>query len=242
PLPVGLLWGVGPVTRQRLADRGITTIGELAATEPAMLRPLLGEAVGAKLAALAANVDPRDVRTGRRSSSVGAQSALGRRPATPDLLRVTLGHLADRVASRIRAGGRAGRTVTVRVRFVDQRSVTRSHTLTLPTDSTLTIAEVALTLATGALDDHPDQDEVTLLAISVSGLTHEPPAQLELHLGLHGGHDAHRPGTPTGSARRAVARRRRRPGPLRPPGGRPRRRRLLRCRSRARRLPRARRA
>src|SRR5262245_13831013 len=67
PLPVELLWGVGPVTEARLATRGIRTIGELAATSPAMLQHLLGDAVGAKLGALAANDDPRVVETRRRA-------------------------------------------------------------------------------------------------------------------------------------------------------------------------------
>src|SRR5579885_1469221 len=117
PLPVRLMWGVGPVTGDRLAAMGIHTIGELAAAPVPFLRTLLGEAAGAKLGALAVNRDPRRIQTSGRAGSVGAQSALGRKPATPVLLRTVLGYLADRVATRLRAAGRAGRTVTVRVRF-----------------------------------------------------------------------------------------------------------------------------
>ena len=88
PLPVELLWGVGPVTGARLADAGIQTIGDLCAAPGVLLEHVLGHGAGHKLALLASNVDPRRRRGQRRAASVGAQAALGRRRATPDLLRV----------------------------------------------------------------------------------------------------------------------------------------------------------
>ncbi|MDH3540527.1 MAG: DNA polymerase IV, partial [Acidimicrobiia bacterium] len=81
-LPVALMWGVGPVTRARLAEIGVLTIGQLADTPGRSLEKLLGRAVGGKLGALAWNRDPREIETHHRARSVGAQSALGRRPAT----------------------------------------------------------------------------------------------------------------------------------------------------------------
>ena len=129
PLAVELIWGIGPVTAARLAARGIRTIGDLAATGGSTLEHLLGSAVGAKLAALSANRDPRPVEAGRAAASVGAQAALGSRDAEPEFVRTTLAYLADRVAARLRAAGLAGRTVTARVRFPGLRSVTRSRTL-----------------------------------------------------------------------------------------------------------------
>ncbi len=204
PLPVELLWGVGPVTSERLAGRGIRTIGELASTSPSTLQRLLGQAAGAKLGSLAANVDPRRIKTSRRPASLGAQSALGSRVATQQLLRATLGFLVDRVAARLRANGRAGRTITVRVRFTGLRSVTRSVTLPGAISATLTLTEVSVCLANAALADHPAEREITLLAISVSNLVAEAALQLELSLGL--GDERHRPGTPAGSARWALDR------------------------------------
>jgi DNA polymerase-4 len=204
PLPVELLWGVGPVTRARLAATGIRTIGELAATSPSALQRLVGQAVGAKLGSLAVNADPRRIETSRRARSVGAQSAIGRRSATEELLRGVLGFLADRVASRLRAGGRAGRTVTVRVRFTGLRSVTRSVTQPAAISTTLTLADLSVGLAKAALADHPAELEITLLAISVSNLVEESSLQLELPLGI--GDERHRPGTAAGSARWAVDR------------------------------------
>ncbi len=206
PLPVELVWGVGPATRARLAGVGIHTIGDLAATPSPALGGLLGEGAGGKLNALAANRDPRRIETARRAKSVGAQAALGRRQATPDLLRVTLAALTDRVAGRLRASGHAGRTVTVRVRFPGLRAVTRSVTVPVAVSATLTVTELATELAGAALADHPGEREITLLAVSVSNLVDEPALQLELPLALAVGDDRHRPGTATGAARWAVDR------------------------------------
>jgi DNA polymerase-4 len=200
PLPVGLLWGVGPVTRERLASRGIATVGDLARHEPGALAHLLGTAAGTTLHALAHNTDPRRVEGRRRARSVGAQSALGRRTATDDLVRTTLGFLADRVATRLRAKGLAGRTVTVRVRFPGLRSVTRSRTLDRPIATTRTVAEVAGGLVASALGD--GAREITLLAVSVSGLAPETDRQLELPLGLAS--ERLRPGSASGVARSRV--------------------------------------
>ncbi len=204
PLPVGLLWGVGPVTREQLASRGIETIGALAAASPSMLRHLLGRANGAKLGALALNADPRRIETTRRARSMGAQSALGRRPVDDEVLRVELGFLADRVATRLRAKERAGRTITVRVRFLGMRSVTRSVTLPAAISATRSLAEIGVTLAQSALADHPDEREITLLAISVGNLVPDVPLQLELPLDL--GDALARPGTEAGAARWALDR------------------------------------
>jgi len=204
PLPVDLLWGVGPVTRARLAERGITTIGDLATTPGRTLERFLGRAAGAKLGLLSWNHDPRSVTGGRRTSSVGAQSALGRRDVDPALVRRVLRHLADRVAARLRAKDRAGRTVTARVRFADLRSVTRSVTLPAAVSATAIVAEVAESLVTAALADHPDERAISLLAISVSHLVYEPALQLELPLALDD--ERRRPGTSRGAARWALDR------------------------------------
>jgi DNA polymerase-4 len=143
PLPVGLIWGVGAVTRTRLEASGVRTIGDLYRTASPILQHLLGRAAGAKLSSLSANIDPRPVEGQHRAKSVGAQSAFGLRSASTTLVRTTLGYLADRVAGRLRASGRAGRTVTVRVRMAHLRSVTRSTTLPIAVSATLTLTEVA---------------------------------------------------------------------------------------------------
>ncbi|HKH88656.1 MAG TPA: DNA polymerase IV [Acidimicrobiales bacterium] len=204
PLPVGLIWGVGPVTRARLERARIRTIGELAATRSSLLQQLLGKEVGAKIASLATNHDPRAVETARGAASVGAQAALGRRTPTRELIRPTLCYLSDRVGTRLRASRRAGRTITVRVRFADLRSVTRSVTVPVAVSATLTLTELATELVGTALADHPEEHQITLLAVSVSKLVDEPALQLELPLGI--AEDRQRPGTPIGAARWSVDR------------------------------------
>ena len=189
PLPIGLIWGVGPATERRLHEAGIYTIGQLARVGSPILGSLLGQAAGTKLAALSTNVDERAVATPARSKSMGAQAALGRRDATPELIRETLGYLADRVAGRLRNANLAGRTVTVRVRFPRLRSVTRSMTLPVAISTTLTLTEVAEGLAHSAIGDNEREREITLMAISVSNLCPEHSFQLELPLdsaNLHG--------------------------------------------------------
>src|SRR6201997_371207 len=79
-LPVELMWGVGPVTKARLSDTGVCTMGQLERTSERSLTHLLGPAAGEKLAALARNCDPREIKSHRRAGSAGAQSALGSKP------------------------------------------------------------------------------------------------------------------------------------------------------------------
>jgi DNA polymerase IV len=202
PLPVGLMWGVGPVAQQRLAERGIHTIGDLARTPSFAVERMLGHAIGARLNALALNEDPRRVTTSSRARSIGAQSALGRRVPTRELVREVLAHLADRVAVRLRAKHRAARTITVRVRFAGLRSATRSLTLPAPLAATLTITEIAEELAWTAIDEqHDEVSEISLLAISTSNLVAEHVLQSELPLPPD---DPRRAGSSTGSARWAL--------------------------------------
>src|SRR5215475_6118459 len=198
-LPVELMWGVGPVTKARLADIGVHTIGQLAKMPGYSLERLLGRAAGEKLTALAWNRDPREIRTHHRAQSAGAQSALGQKPAEEQIFRPTLRDLADRVASRLRAKSRPGRTVTVRVRFADLHSVTRSVTLDAPISATATLAEIAEDLVRTALSDHSKEKTISLLAISVSHLEKHWKVQLELPLGLED--EKRRPGTKRGMAR-----------------------------------------
>jgi DNA polymerase-4 len=183
-LPVELMWGVGPVTKARLAEIGVLTIGQLAKTPGRSVERLLGSAASEKLAALAWNRDPREIKIHRRSQSAGAQSALGKKPAEERVLTPTLRLLADRVASRLRAKSRPGRTVTVRVRFGDLRSVTRSLTLDAPISATVILAEIAEELVRRVLAQYPDEKTISLLAISVSHLHKRWDVQLELPLGL----------------------------------------------------------
>jgi DNA polymerase-4 len=203
-LAVELMWGVGPVTKARLAEIGVLTIGQLANTQGRSLERLLGPAAGEKLAALAWNRDQRRIKPHHRARSAGAQSAIGRKPAVERVFRPTLLHLADRIATRLRAKSRPGRTVTVRVRFANLNSVTRSVTLGAPISATAILAELAEELVRTILRDHPDENTISLLAISVSHLEEHWDLELELPLGLED--EARRPGSRIGIARWAADR------------------------------------
>jgi DNA polymerase-4 len=201
-LPVELMWGVGPVRKAGLAVIGVQTIGQLANTPGWSLERLLGPAAREKLAALAWNRDPRQIKSHCRARSAGAQSAIGKKPAEERVLRPTLFHLADRIATRLRAKSRPGRTVTVRVRFANLNSVTRSVTLDAPISATAILAEIAEDLVRAVLADHPHEKTISLLAISVSHLEEHWDVELELPLGL--ADEASRPGTKKGMARWAA--------------------------------------
>jgi DNA polymerase IV len=201
-LTVELMWGVGPVTKARLAAIGVETIGQLATTPGWSLERLLGPAAGEKLSAPAWNRDSRKVKFRGRARSAGAQSAIGRKPADERVFRPVLLHLADRIASRLRAKSRPGRTVTVRVRFADMTSVTRSVTRDVPISATVILAELAEELVRAALADHPQEKTISLLGISVSHLEEHWDLELELPLGLRD--EARRPGARRGMARWAA--------------------------------------
>jgi DNA polymerase-4 len=183
-LPVELMWGVGPVTKARLADVGVRTIGQLAKMPGRSLERLLGSAAGEKLGALAWNRDPREIKTHRRARSAGAQSALGLKPAEERIFRPVLRHLADRIGARLRAKSLSGRTVTIRVRFADLRAVTRSVTFDKPISATTALAEIAEGLVRAVLAQCPHRPKISLLGIRMSHLTKDSDSQLALPLGL----------------------------------------------------------
>jgi DNA polymerase IV len=179
PLPVERLWGVGQVTARKLRERGITTVGEVAALDRARMIAMLGRASGRHVHALACGVDPRPVRVGRRRRSIGAQRALGRRRRGHDELSAILAGLVDRVARRLRAGHRVCRTVTLRLRFDDFSRATRSHTLVEPTAHTEIILAAArgLLVAAAPMIAH---DGLTLIGVALSNLDSDDAVQLAL--------------------------------------------------------------
>jgi DNA polymerase-4 len=188
PLPVERLWGVGRVTAAKLHARGIRTVGKVAGLGEAALVSMLGEAAGRHLHALAHNRDPRPVQVGRRRGSIGSQHALGRGRRTPEDLDAILAGLVDRVARRMRAAGRPGRTVTLRLRFDDFSRATRSHTLPRASAHTQTLLEAARRLLTAALPVIQRRG-VTLVGVAVGNLEDGRAVQLALPLDRAAGED-----------------------------------------------------
>jgi DNA polymerase IV len=185
-LPVERLWGVGPVTSAKLRARGIETVGQVAWLEEEELVRLLGRAAGRHLFALAHNRDSRRVRVGRRRGSIGSQSA-GRR--SPRELDPVLVGLVDRVTRRMRAAGRSGRTVVLRLRFDDFTRATRSLTLPYATFHTETVLVTARSLLADALPLIAERG-CTLIGISVANLGDSPQLVLPLERKSRGALDA----------------------------------------------------
>jgi DNA polymerase-4 len=184
PLPVERLWGVGRVTAARLHEVGIRTVGEVARLPEGSLVSLLGRASGRHLHALAHNRDPRPVQSRRRRGSIGAQRALGRKPKSLDDVDAALVGLVDRVTRRMRAAGRVGRTVVLRLRFDDFSRATRSRTLHRATASTQAILDTArelLVLAAPLIELRG----ITLVGIAVANLGDGRSVQLSLPLDRH---------------------------------------------------------
>jgi DNA polymerase-4 len=181
PLPVEALWGVGVVTGRKLRSFGITTVGQVARMNEGDLVALVGRASGRHLHALAHNRDPRPIHPGRRRGSIGSQRALGLRRYRLDELDSTLIALVDRVTRRMRAAGRVGRTVVLRLRFGDYSRATRSQTLLQPTAHTETILSAARGLLAAALPDL-ERRGATLVGISVANLQNDDAVQLVLPL------------------------------------------------------------
>ncbi len=201
PLPVEILWGVGPVTANKLRRAGVETVGDIAATPVQTLATWLGRASAEHLSALAANRDPRPVRPRARAKSIGSQQALGRGHTDPEELDRVVLTLAERVGRRLRAKDREGRTISLRARFPDGRIVARSETLDAPVSATEAIVKIARRLLRAARQD--PSEPVTLVGISVSGLI--DGAGIQMELGLDEG-EVERTGSQAADAGEAVDR------------------------------------
>ena len=176
PKPVGALWGVGPATGTRLGRLGISTIGDLAAAPLDSLVKALGAAAGNQLHELAWGRDPRPVEPDRPVKSIGHEETYARDHRDHEPLRQEVIRMADAVASRLRYAGLRARTVTLKVRFADFSTVTRSRTEAVPVDTARTLAASALDM----LEAIDVSDGVRLLGVSASGLRPAEAEQLTL--------------------------------------------------------------
>ncbi|MDQ1427224.1 MAG: polymerase [Acidimicrobiaceae bacterium] len=176
PLPVEALWGVGPVTATRLREFGVTTIGELAAIPLATLERAVGSAHGRHLHELSWARDPRRVEPNRAVKSVGHEETYP--TDLTDLVRVQreVVRMAEAVATRLRVGGVTGRTVTLKVRYGDFTTITRSKTLRAAIDTGPAIAQAAAGLLAGV----DISGGVRLLGVSVAKLGEGAPHQMAL--------------------------------------------------------------
>lgn len=179
PLPVTALWGVGPATRRRLERFGIESVGDLAAVPFDALVGALGPAAGGHLHELAWGRDPRPVVADREPKSIGHEETYAADHYDRESLHREVVRLSDAVATRLLRHGLAARTVTLKMRFGDFRTVTRSKTASEPLTGGPEVAAVGLRLLAG-LDPSPG---VRLLGVSASNL--ERIVSRQLALGEH---------------------------------------------------------
>jgi DNA polymerase IV len=143
PLPIGALWGVGERTEEVLTRLGMHHIGDIAATAESTLIAALGKAAGSHLHALAWGRDERSVTPDEPERSIGAEETFARDVADQTVIRRELLRLSERCATRLRATEQVGRTVSIKVRFADFTTITRSRTLREPTDVTRVVYDTA---------------------------------------------------------------------------------------------------
>jgi DNA polymerase-4 len=181
PLPVGRIWGVGPVARSRLHARGIETIGDLASAPEPYLRAALGS-FGPAVARLARGGDLREVEAYREAKSYSEENTFGEDLTERRRLEAVIRTHAEAVARRLRRDRVRGRTVTLKLKLARRLGGgrfplrTRARTLRRPTDDGRAIAETAR----GLLARTEIHEAVRLLGVSVSTLEVSDAEQLSL--------------------------------------------------------------
>ena len=172
PLPVTALWGVGAKTAEALQRLGLRTVGDIARLPGRTLERSVGDSVGRHLYQLAHGIDDRKVTPDEASKSVGSEETFARDLDEENEILKEILRLGDRTAGRLRAKTLCGRTVTLKVRWSNFTTITRSRTLPYEIDTTAEIYEVARSLYE-KLD--PNRPRIRLLGVSVSGLAPGPP-------------------------------------------------------------------
>lgn len=184
PQGVEALWGVGDKTAAALHRLGLRTIGDIAHTQASILQRSLGPAAGARLHALAWGDDDRRVVAKRGvdepEHSIGADETFGRDTDDPEVVQRELLRLSAKVAARMRAAFVSGRTVTVRIRFSDFTTITRSRTLREPTAVT---PEIYATAADLFARLGLQRARIRLVGVRVEGLVDSASAARQLRLG-----------------------------------------------------------
>jgi DNA polymerase IV len=179
PLPVEALWGVGERAAETLRRLGLATVGDVAAAPWSMLRRALGEASAGHLHELSWGRDPRKVTPEQVEKSIGAEMTFDVDVTDPALIRRSLLALSEKVGARLRAGGHVGRTVAIKVRLADFRTVSRSRTVHTSTD----VAREIFTISGELFAALGTTEQIRLLGVRVEGLSPAATTSRQLSLG-----------------------------------------------------------
>ena len=177
PLPVNAIWGVGPKTAETLERLGLRTVADIANLPRATLIRALGQASGASLYELAWGRDYRDVTPNEPDKSISAAETFAQDIDDPEEILQEFLRLTEKAAARLRENGYYAKTISIKVRFADFSTISRSKTLPLPIDSTHDIYEIAKTLY---LALNLDRARLRLVGISLDNLSEAAPEQLLL--------------------------------------------------------------
>jgi DNA polymerase-4 len=177
PLPVSRLWGVGKVSNRRLEELGVHTIGDLRALPRDLLTGRFGQSA-THLLELARGVDDRRVVPDRDAKSISHETTFAIDIGDAEILKSWLLDLSEQVATRLRRQDLRGRTVFIKMRYGDFRTVTRSQSLDAPTNVTRDLFASAARLLSAQLSRDPGA--LRLLGMGVSGVTTESMEQGQL--------------------------------------------------------------
>jgi nucleotidyltransferase/DNA polymerase involved in DNA repair len=173
PLPIGRLWGVGEKTGQYLEKIGIKTIGDIAKTERERLSYVLGKN-GAHIWELANGIDERIVKWDTKMRSISNEHTFNKDTADKTKIQDTLIYLSEKVARKLRKSGIKARTITLKIRFADFRTLTRAVTIAQPTNFADILYQNALDKTRGFSFCKNRNDKVRLIGVKVSNFTSVP--------------------------------------------------------------------
>jgi DNA polymerase-4 len=178
PLPIGALWGVGEKTAEQLARLGLVNVSDIANTPVKTLARVVGQAAAEHLYELSWGRDPRVVTPNQAEKSIGAERTFESDIDDPEEILAQILDLSNKVAKRLRAANYFSRTVTIKVRFADFTSVTRSKSLPSSTDLATEIYATSKSLFEAM---HLQRARIRLVGVRATGLvpTSESSVQLE---------------------------------------------------------------
>lgn len=187
PLPVRAIWGVGPKTAESLERLGLHTVADIANTPRSTLVRALGAATGESLYELSWGRDYRDVVPDEAEKSIGAEETFSQDLDNPEEILREFLRMSEKATARLRDRKLFAKTISIKIKFADFSSLTRSKSLPQATDSTQECYEIAKKLYL-ALNN--EGARIRLVGISLSNLQEDLPVQLELGARERGWRDA----------------------------------------------------
>jgi len=174
PLPVSRIWGIGKVTTQLFNSKGFHTIGQLRKTPLPVLKNILGNQAQ-EILKLAQGIDNREVESSREAKSISAEETFADDIIDEETLLNVLFHQVEQVSHRLRADGLEGKTITLKIRYKDFTTITRSHTMSEFTNTTKLLQESA----TAVFEEWYKKSaaKIRLLGFGVSNLQAEGSGQ-----------------------------------------------------------------